>query len=173
MEKTLDATGRTVEYTTSYTTAKSSPSYSSVQGSSLAKNALHVRGTTGYCLGGVNDTLDATYGSSLRGLESAYMAADALRGKPVVVNGKTTTFKTLASKFTEISGVTREQLKTLPAGAIVVWNKGGTNVTANGKKHGHISIALGNGYESSDHIQEQITKRDTSYTVFFPKEIMT
>lgn len=113
------------------------------------------RGTTGRCYAGVADSL-AKVGVNVSGA-SAYMAADQLAN---------------CDKFTEVK-VSREELKNLPAGAVVVWhhnqNGGGSNVSAAGKKHGHISIALGDGREASDHIQAQMTNRDATYRVFLPK----
>ena len=173
-ERSLDQAGQIIYSTTLYPTEKVDPSYSSTAGERLAQAARTVTNTKsdGLCLRGVNRSLREAYGTSLQGLESAYQAADALRGKPVTVNGKTYTFSSLASKFTEVAGITREGLKKLPAGAIVVWNNnlsgGGKGVSAAGKKHGHISIALGNGKESSDYIGNQITNRDAEYTVFLP-----
>jgi len=137
--------------------------YNADAGVNLAKNALNVDGTVGLCLGGVSKTLKATYGVGIP-LGSAYMAADYLRGN---MAGS----EELASHFVEVQ-VDRSELANLPAGAIVVWdnnqNGGGSNVSAAGRKHGHISIALGDGRESSDHIQNQIVNRDANFTVFYP-----
>ncbi len=139
--------------------------YNAQAGQRLAQNALSTRGTTGHCLAGVDDTLQKTYGISLAGLGSAYLAAEALRGN-------TPGYEEIASHFMEVKDYPREDLASLPAGAIVVWNNnadgGGSNVTAAGKIHGHISIALGDGRESSDHIQSQTVNRDATYTVFLP-----
>lgn len=81
---------------------------------------------------------------------SAYMAADQLARN---------------SKFKEVK-VPKEQLSSLPAGAIVVWagNPGGT-----GHGHGHISIATGDGNELSDRKRKQITNYGQSFRVFLPK----
>lgn len=137
--------------------------YNAEAGSRLAEAASTTRGTTGYCLGGVNDSLEEVYGQRLS-FESAYMSAEALRGN---IEG----YEELANHFVEVE-VSRDELADLPAGAIVVWdnntNGGGSNVSASGKIHGHISIALGNGNESSDHIQAQTVNRDAEYTVFYP-----
>jgi hypothetical protein len=50
--------------------------------------------------------------------------------------------------FTEIPA---GDLTSLPAGALVVWGKGTS-------KSGHISIALGDGRESSDFVGRQMTR---------------
>ena len=129
--------------------------YNSEKGQALAKNALTVRGTTGWCLAGVNDSLAETDGFGQRlSFEGAYQAIDALQGK---VAG----YENLASQFEEVS-VDRNELSSLPAGAIVVWDRDPNN------QWGHISIALGDGRESSDHIATQMTQRNAQYHVFIP-----
>ena len=64
-------------------------------------------------------------------------------------------------RFTEISV---GDLRTLPAGAVVVWARGSS-------EHGHISIALGNGQEASDHVTSQMTYHygGGSSRVFVPR----
>ena len=57
----------------------------------------------------------------------------------------------------------QSDLPKLPAGAIVVWDKG------NGHEHGHISIATGDGKEASDLMRNQITNYGTSFRVFMPQ----
>lgn len=121
----------------------------SASGNQLAKLAEGVassRNTTGRCYAGVADAA-AKMGVSLTGM-SAYMAADQLAN---------------SSKFKEVS-IPADQLGSLPAGAIVVWGK--TNVSP----HGHISVALGDGREASDHIQKQMTslRGHTNCRVFIP-----
>lgn len=78
---------------------------------------------------------------------SAYMAADQLAKNPKVKEMK----------------VAQSELTKLPAGAIVVWNKG------NGHEHGHISISTGDGKEASDLMRNQITNYGTSFRVFMPQ----
>lgn len=78
---------------------------------------------------------------------SAYMAADQLARNPKVKEMK----------------VAQSDLPKLPAGAIVVWNKG------NGHEHGHISISTGDGKEASDLMRNQITNYGTSFRVFMPQ----
>ena len=138
--------------------------YDAEVGQALAENALTTRGTTGYCLAGVSDTMLETFGVNFGNMGSAYLAAEALRGN-------TPGYEELASHFVEVK-VNRSELANLPAGAVVVWNNnangGGSNVSDAGKKHGHISISLGDGRESSDHIQDQQVNRDAEYTVFYP-----
>lgn len=133
--------------------------YNDEAGKKLAKTARHTAGTIGYCLRGVNKTLNKVYGQKIEA-KSAYMAADILASNDGI--GK---------YFTE-DAVPRNFLETLPEGAVVVWDNnadgGGSNVTPRGRKHGHISIALGNGMESSDHIAKQIVGRDAEFRVFYP-----
>lgn len=78
---------------------------------------------------------------------SAYMAAAQLEKNPKVKEMK----------------VSQSDLPKLPAGAIVVWDKG------NGHEHGHISIATGDGKEASDLMRNQITNYGTSFRVFMPQ----
>ncbi len=114
------------------------------------------------CLGGVDDQFERVFGMRSNKM-SAYMLADILASD-----------EGLGQYFGEIKNVTRGQLASLPGGCVVVWdnnaNGGGSNVSAAGKKHGHISICLGDGRESSDHIQDQMTDRDSTYRVFYPKK---
>lgn len=111
------------------------------------QHATDGTGDGGHCFRNVAQDL-AKYGINTSGA-SAYMAADQLASNP---------------KVQEIKGVTAEQLKTLPAGAIVVW-------AANPKNpHGHISISMGDGKEASDIMRNQITNLNgSSFRVFMPK----
>jgi hypothetical protein len=115
-------------------------------GQKLAADAgRNANGPGGYCYKWVAQAL-ARHGVSVHGA-SAYMAADQLAK---------------SDKFREIK-VDPKDLPKLPAGAVVVWNKG------SGHPHGHISIALGNGKEASDKLRTQITNYGTSVRVFMPK----
>lgn len=116
-------------------------------GSALARDAeKHANGPGGYCYKWVCQAL-ARAGVKGIGGASAYMGADQLAKNP---------------RFREIS-VQPKDLAKLPAGAVVVWNRGA------GHPHGHISIALGDGREASDKIRKQITNYGTSVRVFLPK----
>ena len=115
-------------------------------GAALAKDAAaNANGPGGYCYKWVGQAL-RRHGVNVSGA-SAYMGADQLAKNP---------------KFREVK-VNPQDLGKLPAGAVVVWNKGP------GHPHGHISIALGNGKEASDKIRNQITNYGTSVRVFLPK----
>lgn len=113
---------------------------------SIAESTANSMGSTGWCLKGVNNALEAAYGFRLS-YNSAYQAIPALQSR---------------SDFTEVTNEfpTAQSLTNLPAGAIVVWENG------NGHPHGHISIALGDGREASDHIQSQTVNYGTQYHVF-------
>jgi len=117
-------------------------------GASLANDAKNhaVTGAGGWCYKYVAQAL-ARHGVSVSGA-SAYMAADQLATK---------------KEFREVK-VSQADLKKLPAGAIVVWNRG------NGHQHGHISISLGDGREVSDLVRNQTTNYGTSYRVFLPNK---
>ena len=56
------------------------------------------------------------------------------------------------------------ELGDLPPGAVVVWGRTAAS------PDGHISVALGDGREASDHIDQQRThlRGYTNYRVFFP-----
>lgn len=115
-------------------------------GKDLAKFAdSNANGPGGYCFKWVGQAL-RKFGVNTSGA-SAYMAADQLAKNP---------------KFREVQ-VAPKDLKGLPAGAVVVWDKGP------GHPHGHISIALGNGKEASDKRRDQITNYGTKVRVFLPK----
>lgn len=101
--------------------------------------------TPGLCLKGVNDTMQAM-GLPVQREASAYMALDNFR------NNK---------HFQEVN-VSRDKLKSLPPGAVVIWDKG------SGLPHGHISVALGDGREASSTVRNQLSLK-TNYHVFLPK----
>ena len=131
-------------------TASEVSSSSSAAGNSLASRARNIatsRNTTGRCYSGVADAVDAEVGRFLHGA-SAYMAADQLATHP---------------SFQEID-TSASNLRDLPAGAVVVWGRTGVS------PHGHISIALGDGREASDHIDVQRTqlRGHTNVRVFMP-----
>ena len=134
----------------SVATASEVSSSSSAAGNSLASRARNIatsRNTTGRCYSGVADAVDAEVGRFLHGA-SAYMAADQLATHP---------------SFQEID-TSASNLRDLPAGAVVVWGRTGVS------PHGHISIALGDGREASDHIDVQRTqlRGHTNVRVFMP-----
>ena len=112
---------------------------------SINRSPVPPRCRPGYCYRGVKHHL-RQIGVNLTG-GSAYQAADQLAQ---------------SGRFREVQ-VSREQLRSLPAGAVVVWNRG------NGRRHGHISIAMGDGREASDRIRRQITNYPNSYRVFLPQ----
>ncbi|MBS2034261.1 peptidoglycan-binding protein [bacterium] len=119
-------------------------------GDKLAKDARRiaesgVAGSGHNCKRGVRMAFEKN-GMTLNGV-SAYMAADQLAKN---------------KNFHEAKGLSREDLRELPAGSTVVWNKG------KGHPHGHISIAMGNGREASDVMRNQITNYPSSYRVFLP-----
>jgi hypothetical protein len=103
-------------------------------------------GGTGYCYQYVAQALHVHFPIFLSGLH-AYLAADQLAANPA---------------FEEVS-VAASDLPNLPAGAVVVWDKGSS-------ESGHISIANGQGYEISDHLALQMTSHygGGGYRVFVP-----
>jgi len=132
-------------------TQATQPGERSAFGSRLAKDAERiaasgVAGRGRNCKRGVRMALEKQ-GMTLNGV-SAYMAADQLAKN---------------KKFGEAKGLQRNDLRNLPPGAIVVWNKG------KGHPHGHISVALGNGREASDVLRNQIVNYPSSFRVFMPQ----
>ena len=117
-------------------------------GNSIARDAAaSAHGPGGRCLAYVSNCL-GRHGVSVHG-ESAYMAANQLANN---------------RHFSEIHGLRNDQLKKLPPGAVVVWDRGA------GHPHGHISVALGNGHEASDVLRNQITNYGTQFRVFLPND---
>lgn len=125
------------------------------KGIALAKVAemlANKRNTKGWCLAGVNDALQQVYGFRISE-DSAYKTLDNFQA---MCQGPD-------AKFQEVS-VSADQLASLPAGAIVVWDQGSSS---RGMQFGHISVSLGDGREASDHVQQQWTNLGT-YHVFLP-----
>lgn len=123
---------------------------SSTEAHKIAERARQVAtklNSKGRCYHGVKAALRSV-GVELKG-RSAYMARDQLMALP---------------KNFMVLAVSPNKFNTLPEGSIVVWGRSAQ------KPHGHISIALGNGLEASDHIQKQITNgaRYGEPTVFIP-----
>jgi hypothetical protein len=122
--------------------------YNSIKGNKIADEAYYEasrRGTYGYCYNAVADAVERITGRFLWG-SHAYQAADQFAA---------------SSHFYEVYSY---NIRSLPAGAIVVWGKGSS-------KSGHISVALGNGQEASDHITTQMTYHygGAPSRVFYPK----
>jgi len=116
-------------------------------GQSLAKDAFaNANGPGGWCFRWVSQAL-GRHGVRCSGA-SAYMGADQLARN---------------DKFREVHGLSRNQLKSLPAGAVVVWDR------APSHPHGHISIADGHGREACDRIRPQMTNFPSNFRVFLPK----
>lgn len=125
---------------------------SSAQGSdfgkkfaSQAEKTANRINTSGLCLKGVNDTMQAM-GLPVHREAAAWMAVDDFQKNP---------------KFKEVK-VSKDQLKSLPAGAVVIWDKG------SGLPYGHISVALGDGREASSKVRQQLLL-NTNFHVFLPK----
>lgn len=109
------------------------------------KNTRHL------CLQGVREILNKKGLVSGRMGGSAYMAADVLAGN---------------KNFKEVT-VSRSELKDLPAGCVIVWDRNHVG-TKSSDKHGHIAITTGNGGEVSDHVSKKIYMLNSSHRVFVP-----
>jgi hypothetical protein len=103
--------------------------------------------SVGRCYHGVKEAIREATGIQLQG-GSACQAADQLAG---------------SGRFREVS-CGPGQLRNLPPGAVVVWGATGAS------PHGHISVALGNGLEASDHVSRQLTslRGYENFRVFLP-----
>lgn len=119
-------------------------------GQNLAKAGIRAANSMrseNWCFRGVKKALKLAYGKPILSGEFAYEAAAQLTRNP---------------RFKEIS-VPAADLRKLPAGAIVVWKASRAN------NAGHISIALGDGRESSDQIRKQMTRNHgAGHRVFIP-----
>lgn len=117
-------------------------------GKALAADAeANATGSGGWCFKYVRQALER-HGVTGVGGASAYMAADQLARN---------------SNFKEIS-VSESDLRKLPAGYVVVWNRG----SGASRQHGHICISLGDGREASDVIRNMTQGYGTSFRVFQP-----
>ena len=96
-----------------------------------AERAALAHPTIGKCALGVNNALSA---NGVAGRGHAYQKAEQLAR-----NGK----------FKEVA-ISRDQLDNLPRGAVVVWGR------SQAKPYGHVTVALGDGREASDHVQRMI-----------------
>jgi hypothetical protein len=125
--------------------------YDSKKGRSLARSAQRVISSVGSSLGncaaGVRRAFEKL-GISKGERGDAWLWASKLKKR---------------DDFAEVE-VDPQDLKKLPAGAIVVWDK------TKKSPYGHISIATGDGYELSDHKAKQLTnlRGETSCRVFIP-----
>ncbi|MBQ7286721.1 MAG: hypothetical protein IJW73_03065, partial [Candidatus Gastranaerophilales bacterium] len=156
-------------------------SYDKEFGETLAKNAENMwagKEAQGLCLGGVSKSFGRSFiGSDGKGVgvpfASAYMAYYAFTNDPEGYKEATggemneaqlRSARELSQKYKEIE-VTEDELDTLPAGAVVIWEGSQQN------KHGHISISLGDGREASDAVYKQTHKsyhHNADFHVFIP-----
>lgn len=131
----VPATGRFLEQRAQGTSAAAASLTGSDRGARLAQEARAVAqrmNTVGACAKGVGDALQRI-GIQQRG--NAYEHAEKLARR---------------GDFREVS-VGRDDLRKLPAGAIVVWGR------SEAKPYGHVAVSLGNGLEASDHVQRMVT----------------
>lgn len=132
--------------------------YNSKVGEQLANAAHIVDGTGGWCLRGVTKTLNRAFG--LQGENYTASRASAAADAADFLAGDKEGWEVFSQHFMEDTLATREDLDNLPAGAVVIWDR-------SVGPYGHISVSLGNGLESSDHIQSQ-AKWDGKFRVFYP-----
>ena len=121
--------------------------YNSKVGEQLANAAHIVDGTGGWCLRGVTKTLNRAF--VLQGENYTASRASAAADAADFLAGDKEGWEVFSQHFMEDTLATREDLDNLPAGAVVIWDR-------SVGPYGHISVSLGNGLESSDHIQYSI-----------------
>lgn len=108
----------------------------------------------GWCLKGVQTSL-RNFGVTLPPMGSAYKAAAYMDGRP--------------ETFERVNVSRREDLRNLPPGHIVVYDRG--HGSGAGFEHGHIYITAGNGVGYSDHRENIFLPRDgQKFSVFKVKE---
>lgn len=109
-----------------------------------AKRVVREMGTVGWCYTGVAKSISRAFGVALYG-ESAYMADSQLRR---------------SAKFKEVKSVTVKELKKMPVGTVVVWDRAPANSGNRGRgggwDHGHIAVLDGKGGEYSDHYRARM-----------------
>lgn len=125
--------------------------YSSAKGQKLAQQVRSkVVGFTGYCSRHVSNALAAS------GLGNERAAAAHMMDTKLEKN----------KNFKEIKVTSQEQLRSLPAGCIVVYEAGAARYSS---KYGHIEVTLGNGTAASDGITKNMRYSD-NMSVFVPVE---
>ena len=136
--------------------------YDKEAGEKLGSTALRVGSSMSSqhnCLGGVKRSfIEATgsspFGNPGQGITAAADCLDTMRNN---------------ENFREIKGLGVNDLNKLPAGAVIVWSRS-TSGSSAACLYGHISISVGDGRESSDHICNQYTRVGQNGTpvVFIP-----
>jgi hypothetical protein len=147
MQRTAPA--QTQQTAPSGSTNWSAEGYNPELGATLARRSSGIKAKVGYCLAGVARTLP-------------------LAGKSACDAGR----QLLRLGFKAVD-VARDELRKLPAGAVVVWENSpnaATHSRGAGWKHGHISIADGHGREHSDRTRPQMMQHYAggSYQVYLP-----
>lgn len=145
-------------FTKTYNTNTNLPALASVYNADLGNRLANIAernasktNTVGWCARGTNDSLElAGITNGETRVASAYQEADKLAHH---------------KNFKEVF-VSREDLKSLPAGCVIVWDKNAAG-TRPSDIHGHITITLGDGKEASDHITNTYML-NTQFRVFVP-----
>ena len=131
--------------------------YNEEAGRMLAESATENVDEETSNFGQVNASLQKNYGNSLATLDTPLEIKEALRGN---VQG----YEDISQHFKEVI-VTKDELSSLPMGAIVVWDSGesvnGDSATASQDINNNIVMSLGDG--SSPEMDEE-----SEYTVFIP-----
>jgi len=129
--------------------------YNSKLGNSLANIAYEnatSKNSKHRCLQGVRESLNKA------GLIKGTMGGSAYQAAAVLDKDK--------KNFSEIK-VAKSDLKNLPAGCIIVWDRNYVG-TSPADKNGHITITLGNGGGACDRIEDKLFMLNTAHRVFVP-----
>lgn len=146
-------------FTTNFNTNSNLPQLSAVKysknmGNSLANIAYRNASQTNsrhQCLKGVRQSLNQ------KGLVDGNMGGSAYQAASVLEHNK---------NFKEVN-VSREDLKNLPAGCVIVWDRNYVG-TKSSDLHGHIAVTLGDGREASDHVAGRTYLLNSRHRVFVP-----
>lgn len=144
-------------YNTNSNLASLKDVYNPNLGSKLANIAdKNAQGSLGWCYRDVSSSVSKAGLGSLTG-EAAYQAADKLASD---------------KKWSEVS-VSQEELKTLPAGCVIVWDKSSTTPRQGrlSDVYGHIVVTLGDGNAVSDHkerLKDTVGSYAGKFRVFVP-----
>ena len=127
--------------------------YSSSKGQALANDVYsHRAGFTGHCAAYVKKGLRRT-GLVNLGSCNGEGVDDAMRASGT-------------SNFIEVKITSREQLRSLPSGCVVVYEKGAAGYNA---RYGHVEVTMGNGTAVSDGVTHNM-RYSENMSVFVPVE---
>lgn len=102
----------------------------------------------------------------LKGAREILNQADLVDGKMGASAYQAAAVLERNKNFKEVS-VSREDLRNLPAGCVLVWDRNYVG-SKTSDIHGHIAITLGDGKEASDHVSDKTYLLNSRHRVFVP-----